>query len=94
MKDGRGLTTQIEEKVRKVQEQADALVGRDEATTRQLESIKVLIDGTGAILIMSFSFLSLWLLLRSNAAILEAQDALTRANEDLEETVDERGFEP
>jgi signal transduction histidine kinase len=90
LKDGRGLTTQIEEKVRKVQEQADALVGRDEATTRQLESIKVLIDGTGAILIMSFSFLSLWLLLRSNAAILEAQDALTRANEDLEETVEQR----
>jgi signal transduction histidine kinase len=39
---------------------------------------------------MSFSFLSLWLLLRSNAAILEAQDALTRANEDLEETVEQR----
>ena len=47
-------------------------------------------DGIGALLIITFSFLSLWLLLRSHATTLEAQDELAKANADLEETIAQR----
>lgn len=87
---GRNLTAQIEEGVRQIKGQSEAIVRDTEALTRRLQRVKVAIDGIGAVVVMSFSFLSLWLLLRSNAAIREAQDALAKANEDLEETVAQR----
>ncbi len=92
VKDGYGLrlTEQIEDHVGEVKERQTALVSKNEAATGRLQRAKCFIDGFGAILVLTFSFLSLWLLMRSNAAIREAQQALTKANADLEETVQQR----
>jgi signal transduction histidine kinase len=92
VKDGYGLklTEQIEDSVRSMQNDGAALVRMNEAKTRRLQDFKFFIDGIGAILILTFSFLSLWLLLSSNAAIRDAQEALSKANASLEETVAQR----
>ncbi|MGA7324406.1 MAG: ATP-binding protein [Rhodomicrobium sp.] len=87
---GRRLTDEIESQVRKVQEDGRSAIQAEEAKTRFLEKIKTGIDGIGAALILTFSFLSLSLLLRSNAAIEEAQQALAKANFELEATVAQR----
>ncbi len=92
VKDGYGLklTEQIEDYVRSIQDDGNVLVHMNEARTRRLQNFKFFIDGIGALLVLTFSFLSLWMLLRSNAAIRDAQDALFKANIDLEETVAQR----
>jgi signal transduction histidine kinase len=87
---GRKLTTQIEDTVQRVQDDGTSLIRRNERDTRQLQSFKVFIDGVGAFLVLTFSFLSLSLLLHSNAAIRTAREALAVANLDLEETVAQR----
>jgi signal transduction histidine kinase len=87
---GRRLTEQIEDAIRGVQESGAALLHMKEAETRRLQRFKFFIDGFGAILVLTFSFLSLWMLMRSNAAIRRAQDALSAANADLEATVEHR----
>lgn len=87
---GRRLTEQIEDGVRSVQEEGKALLEANEAATGRLQRYKIFIDGFGAILVLTFSFLSLWLLLRSNAAISDAQEALAKANAGLENTVAHR----
>ncbi len=84
---GKELTDKIEGDVRSIQEEGNSLIRKNEASTIRLQNFKFFIDGVGAFLVLTFSFLSLWLLLRSNAAIREAQDALSKANVDLEETV-------
>ncbi len=92
VKDGFGLrlTDTIEDDVQAILDEGNAVIQENESKTRRLQSIKVLIDGVGAVLVLSFSFLSLWLLLRSNAAIRDAQEALSNANLDLERTVAQR----
>ncbi len=87
---GRELTDQIEGDVRSIQDEGHALILKNEATTVRFQNFKFFIDGIGALLVITFSFLSLWLQLRSNAAIRYAQDELSRANADLEETVAQR----
>jgi signal transduction histidine kinase len=87
---GRELTDQIEGDVRLIQDESNALISKNEESTTRLENIKFFMDGIGALLIITFSFLSLWLLLRSHATTLEAQDELAKANADLEETVAQR----
>jgi signal transduction histidine kinase len=87
---GRELMDQIEGDVRLIQNEGKALIQKNEASTARLQNFKFVIDGVGAVLVITFSFLSLWLLLRSNAAIREAQDVLARANAVLEETVAQR----
>ena len=87
---GRKLAEQIEDGVRSVQEEGKALLETNEAATGRLQRYKIFIDGFGAILVLTFSFLSLWLLLRSNAAISDAQEALAKANAGLENTVAHR----
>jgi signal transduction histidine kinase len=92
VKDGHGLrlTEQIEDRVRSLREKQTALLHMNEEATGRLQRYKLFIDGFGAILVLSFSFLSLWLLMRSNAAIRRAQEVLAMANADLEETVQHR----
>jgi hypothetical protein len=92
VKDGYGLnlTDQIENGVRSIRDDGNALIRMKEAGTRRLQNFKSVIDAAGAVLILTFSFLSLWLLMRSNAAIRDAQEALSKANADLEETVAHR----
>jgi signal transduction histidine kinase len=87
---GRGLTTRMEDDVRAIQDEGNALIRTDEESTRQLQRFNLFVDAVGAVLILTFSFLSLFLLLRANAAIRDAQDALFRANLDLEDTVAQR----
>jgi signal transduction histidine kinase len=87
---GRALADEIENKVNAVQEAGIALIQSNEAKERQLQRFKLFIDSVGALLILTFSFLSLWLLLRSNAATQAAQDALGKANRELEGTVAQR----
>ena len=87
---GRELTDQIEGDVRLIQDESNALISKNEESTTRLENFKFFIDGIGALLIITFSFLSLWLLLRSHATTLEAQDELAKANADLEETIAQR----
>jgi signal transduction histidine kinase len=87
---GRDLTDQIEGEVQLIQDESKALISKNEEATTRLQNFKFFMDGIGALLIMTFSFLSLWLLLRSYAKTLEAQDELARANADLEETVSQR----
>ncbi len=87
---GRELTDKIEGDVRSIQEEGSSFIRNCEASTARLQNFKFFIDGIGALLVLTFSFLSLWLLLRSNAAMREAQDALAKANVDLEETVAQR----
>ena len=87
---GRELMDRIEGDVRSIQDEGNALISKNEASTSRLQTFKFFVDGIGALLIITFSFLSMWLLLRSNAATLEAQDVLARANADLEETVAQR----
>ncbi len=87
---GRELTDEIESEVRSIQEEGNSFVRNSEASTTRLQNFKFFIDSIGALLVLTFSFLSLWLLLRSNAAMREAQDALSKANVDLEETVAQR----
>ena len=87
---GRELMDRIEGDVASIQSEGYALIQQNEATTTRLQNFKVFIDGVGTLLVITFSFLSLWLLLRSNAATLEAQDVLAKANADLEETVAQR----
>ncbi len=87
---GRELTDRIEEDVRSIQDEGNAFLQNSEASTARLQNFKFFIDGIGAALILTFSFLSLWFLLRSNAAIREAQDVLAKANADLEEIVAQR----
>lgn len=84
---GRDLTVKIEDSVRSIQDENNTLLKRNEASMVGLQNFKFIIDGVGTVLVISLSFLSLWLLLRSNAATREAQHILTRANADLEETV-------
>ena len=76
--------------MRSIQEEGSSFIRNSEASTARLQNFKFFIDGIGAVLVLTFSFLSLWLLLRSNAAMREAQDALSKANVDLEETVAQR----
>jgi signal transduction histidine kinase len=87
---GRRLTEQIEDAIRGVQEKQAALIGMNEAATARLQRSKLFVDSLGTILVLSFSFLSLWMLMRSNAAIRHAQEALATANADLEDTVEHR----
>jgi len=87
---GQELTEQIEGDVRSILDEGNALIQRNEASTTRLQNFKFFVDCIGAVLVITFSFLSLWLLLRSNAAIRDAQDALSTANADLEETVAQR----
>jgi signal transduction histidine kinase len=87
---GRALADEIENKVSAVQEAGIALIQRNETQERRLQRFKLFVDGVGALLILTFSFLSLWLLLRSNAATQTAQDALEKANRGLEATVAQR----
>ena len=87
---GRELMDQIENEVRSILDEGSALILKNEASTNRLQNFKFFIDGIGALLVITFSFLSLWLLLRSNVAIRDAQDELSRANADLEETVAQR----
>jgi len=87
---GRKLTAEIESRVREIQDDGRSAIQAEEAKTRLLEKIKAGIDAIGAALILTFSFLSLALLLRSNAATEEAQQALAKANFELEATVAQR----
>ncbi len=84
---GRELMDRIEGDVVSIQDEGNALIRQNEVTTTRLQNFKFFIDGVGTLLVITFSFLSLWLLLRSNAATLEAQGVLAKANADLEETV-------
>ncbi len=68
----------------------NALIQANEVRTRQLANLKFFIDGVGASLVLTFSFLSLWLLLLSNAATQDARDALAKANAGLEDIVAQR----
>ena len=87
---GRELTQEIESEVRSIQEEGNSFIRNSEASTTRLQNFKFFIDGIGAVLVLTFSFLSLWQLLRSNVAMREAQHALFKANADLEETVAQR----
>lgn len=87
---GRELTERIEDEVHSIQNEGSALIQRNEASTTRLQTLKSLSDGIGALLAITFSCLSLLLLLRSNAAIRDAQNVLSKANADLEETVAQR----
>jgi signal transduction histidine kinase len=87
---GRKLTEQIEHDVRAIQGDSSVLIRRNGESTRKLENFKMFVDGAGALLVLTFSFLSLWLLLRSNAAIQTAQDALSKSNVELEDIVAHR----
>lgn len=87
---GRKLTAEIESRVRQIQDDGRSAIQAEEAKTKLLEKIKAGIDAIGAALILTFSFLSLSLLLRSNAATEEAQQALAKANFELEATVAQR----
>jgi signal transduction histidine kinase len=87
---GQALADEIESKVSAVQEAGIALIQRNEAQERRLQRFKLFIDGVGALVILTFSFLSLWLLLRSNAATQAAQDALAKVNRELEGTIAQR----
>ncbi|MGO9173994.1 MAG: ATP-binding protein [Rhodomicrobium sp.] len=92
LKDGLGqkLTGEIETKVHKIQSQGAALIRSNGEKQRWLQSFKLVVDGIGALVILIFSFLSLSLLLRSNAAIQAAQEELAKTNLELEETVAHR----
>lgn len=87
---GLTLTGSIEADLQAVRDEIDAVIRGNEAITSKLQSIGVWTDGIGAILILTFSFLSMTFLLRSNAKIKEAQDAIAKANAELETTVDQR----
>ncbi len=87
---GRDLMDQIEAGVRTIQDAGNNLIRENEARTRRLANLKFFIDGIGAVLVLTFSFLSLWLFLRSNAAIQDAQSALFKANAGLEQIVAQR----
>ncbi len=87
---GRELMDRVEGDVASVQDEGNALIHQNQATTTRLQDFKLFVDSVGTLLVITFSFLSLWLLLRSNAATLEAQDVLAKANLDLEETVTQR----
>jgi len=87
---GRLLADEIESKVSAVQEAGIALIQRNEAQERKLQRFKMFVDGVGASLILTFSFLSLWLLLRSNAATQAAHEELAKVNRELEDTVAQR----
>ena len=87
---GRKLTGEIESKINSVQAKDAALVRSIYAKERVLHDFKMFVDVAGALLILTFSFLSLWMLLRSNAAIKAAQDELAKTNLDLERTVAQR----
>jgi signal transduction histidine kinase len=90
---GRNLTAIIEADIGAIADDGQMLVRSNEESTRRLQTFKLFIDGVGAFLILSFSFLALWLLLRSNAAISKAQAALFKANIELEDTVAHRTAE-
>jgi signal transduction histidine kinase len=92
LKDGTGrkLTDEIEERVRRIQINGAELVQRNEAGERRLQGFKAIVDAIGALLILAFTFGSLWSLLRSNAATEAAQDTLAKANAELEALVSQR----
>ncbi len=87
---GRRLTGQIESRVKAIQASGNDLIHADDDTTRFLQRLNVVIDAIGVLLILTFSFLSLWLLLRSNAATEEAQNELAKVNSELEDIVTQR----
>ena len=87
---GFNLTDRIEGGVRAIQDKGNDLIRANEARTRQLANLKFFIDGIGAVLVLTFSFLSLWLLLLSNAETQDAQEALSKANANLEGIVAQR----
>ncbi len=87
---GRKLTDEIEEKVRRVQDEGVTLIKTNEARERQLQGFKTIVDGIGTLLILTFSFVSLLSLLKANAATENAQEALADLNLQLENTVAQR----
>ena len=60
---GRELMDRIEGEVASIQDEGKTLIHQNEATTTRLQNFKFFIDGVGTLLVITFSFLSLWLLL-------------------------------
>lgn len=86
----RTLTGRIEIGIRDIQTAGDQLVHQNEARTRYLDRLRVFTDAVGAMLILTFSSLSLFLLMKSNAGMRQAQQALSKTNAELEHIVDQR----
>jgi signal transduction histidine kinase len=87
---GQRLMEQIEEGINTVQAQEQNRLSQNQQATARLERIRVNIDIVGALLIITFSALALFLVMRSNRALQRAQNALEHANDELENTVQER----
>jgi signal transduction histidine kinase len=87
---GQRLMDQIEKGIETVQMREQNRLWSNEQATARLERIRVHVDAVGALLVITFATLSLFLVMRSNHALQSAQDALERINDDLEDTVQER----
>jgi len=89
LKDNYGikLSEQIEEHITALQDEAAEKREDIETTAAELREKKIIVDVVGGVAILAFSFLSIWFLMRSNAALVKAHGALERTNNDLEDIV-------
>ncbi|MBT3072108.1 CHASE3 domain-containing protein [Rhodomicrobium sp. Az07] len=89
LKDNYGvkLSEQIEEHINALQEKAIAKRDEIEANSAELRDMKMIVDVIGGVAVLAFSFLSIWFLMRSNAALSRAHRALEKTNDDLEDIV-------
>jgi two-component sensor histidine kinase len=87
---GKRIMDAIQRGVEQIQSYGRKMLWRNQAVTARFERIKVYTDIVGALLVISFSTLSLILLIRTNSELEKAQDALEMANNELEDTVQER----
>lgn len=87
---GRRLKEQIEQTISGIQQQVRQSQQQTEADAAFFERAKLNAGIGGLVLILTFSLLSIFLFLRSTAALQQARILLEQANDELEETVQER----
>jgi len=84
------LSAEIEENINALQDEATARRTDIEEGSAELRRMKSIVDIIGGVAVLAFSFLSIWFLMRSNAALTEAHQALEKSNNDLEDIVQHR----
>ncbi|KAI95804.1 histidine kinase [Rhodomicrobium udaipurense JA643] len=84
------LSEQIEENINALQDEATEKREEIETNAAELREIKTIVDVIGGVAVLAFSFLSIWFLMKSNAALTKAHKALEKTNNDLEDIVRHR----
>lgn len=81
------LSEQIEDNINALQDETAADREEIENNATELREMKTIVDVIGGVAVLGFSFLSMWFLMRSNAALTKAHKALEKSNNDLEDIV-------